>query len=291
MEQNIKYSIIIPHKNSPDLLKRCLESIPDRTDIQVVVVDDNSSSAIIDWNLERANFKGNVELVLTEEGLGAGFARNIGLTYIKGEWVLFADADDYYQPQAFDVLDKQLTEKYDILYFNIASNVIGKTCRADGINRCYEKALVDDKFVRFGCWMPWNKVISYELIKEYGLLFDEIPVGNDAMFNLKASLYAKKYKIILDKLYVLTENQNSITYKPMTFERKMLYLKINCKINRFMMSCGCFDLCLHLLGCRPLKEIIHAYGWKETIIYLFYIHSNFGLLNAVRRWMLQIKIR
>ena len=50
MEQNIKYSIIIPHKNSPDLLKRCLESIPDRTDIQVVVVDDNSSSAIIDWN-------------------------------------------------------------------------------------------------------------------------------------------------------------------------------------------------------------------------------------------------
>ena len=58
MEQIIKYSIIIPHKNSPDLLKRCLESIPDRTDIQVVVVDDNSSSAIIDWNLERANFKG-----------------------------------------------------------------------------------------------------------------------------------------------------------------------------------------------------------------------------------------
>ena len=51
MAQNVKYSIIIPHKNSPDLLKRCLESIPDRTDIQVVVVDDNSSSAIIDWNL------------------------------------------------------------------------------------------------------------------------------------------------------------------------------------------------------------------------------------------------
>lgn len=110
MEQNIKYSIIIPHKNSPDLLKRCLESIPDRTDIQVVVVDDNSSSAIIDWNLERANFKGNVELVLTKEGLGAGFARNKGLTYIKGKWVLFADADDYYQSHTFDVLDRQLTE-------------------------------------------------------------------------------------------------------------------------------------------------------------------------------------
>lgn len=57
-----------------------------------------------------------------------------------------------------------------------------------------------------------------------------------------------------------------------------------------MLSCGCFNLCLHLLGCRPLKEIIHAYGWKKTIMYLFYIHSNFGFLNAVRRWMLQIKL-
>lgn len=38
----INYSIIIPHKNIPDLLQRCLNSIPRRTDIQIIVVDDNS---------------------------------------------------------------------------------------------------------------------------------------------------------------------------------------------------------------------------------------------------------
>ena len=38
---NPQFSIIIPHYNIPDLLMRCLESIPVSEDIQVIVVDDN----------------------------------------------------------------------------------------------------------------------------------------------------------------------------------------------------------------------------------------------------------
>ena len=39
------FSIIIPHKDIPDLLMRCLRSIPVSEDIQVIVVDDNSADA------------------------------------------------------------------------------------------------------------------------------------------------------------------------------------------------------------------------------------------------------
>jgi glycosyltransferase involved in cell wall biosynthesis len=38
----INYSFIIPHHNSPKLLERCLNSIPQRDDIEIIVVDDNS---------------------------------------------------------------------------------------------------------------------------------------------------------------------------------------------------------------------------------------------------------
>ena len=38
-------SIIIPHKDIPDLLMRCLRSIPVSEDILVIVVDDNSADA------------------------------------------------------------------------------------------------------------------------------------------------------------------------------------------------------------------------------------------------------
>ena len=39
---NYNISIIIPHKNIPKLLERCLNSIPEREDIQIIIVDDNS---------------------------------------------------------------------------------------------------------------------------------------------------------------------------------------------------------------------------------------------------------
>ena len=44
------FTIIIPHKNVPDLLQRCLDSIPKRDDLHIIVVDDNSDSKIVDFD-------------------------------------------------------------------------------------------------------------------------------------------------------------------------------------------------------------------------------------------------
>lgn len=38
----INYSFIIPHHNGLILLNRLLDSIPQRSDIEIIVVDDNS---------------------------------------------------------------------------------------------------------------------------------------------------------------------------------------------------------------------------------------------------------
>ena len=47
----INYSIIIPHKNIPELLQRCLDSIPRRVDVQIFVVDDNSALVkVVFWH-------------------------------------------------------------------------------------------------------------------------------------------------------------------------------------------------------------------------------------------------
>ena len=45
----IIYSIVIPHYNIPDLLERALNSIPQREDIEIIVVDDNSDPAKVDF--------------------------------------------------------------------------------------------------------------------------------------------------------------------------------------------------------------------------------------------------
>ena len=38
----INFTFIIPHYNTPHLLLRCLNSIPSREDIQIIVIDDCS---------------------------------------------------------------------------------------------------------------------------------------------------------------------------------------------------------------------------------------------------------
>ena len=43
----INYSVIIPHHNCPDLLSRLIDSIPDRDDIQIVVVDVDGEGMLV----------------------------------------------------------------------------------------------------------------------------------------------------------------------------------------------------------------------------------------------------
>ena len=84
------YSIIIPHKNIPKLLQRCLDSIPRREDTQIIVVDDNSDPAKVDFTHFPGLSDPSVEVYFDKSGKGAGRARNIGLEHAKGKWLVFA---------------------------------------------------------------------------------------------------------------------------------------------------------------------------------------------------------
>ena len=91
---NPTYSIIIPHHNSPSLLQRLLNSIPERNDLEVIVVDDNS-----DEEKRAYSSRSDVKILYIDklQTRGAGKARNEGLAVAQGKWLLFADADDFYK--------------------------------------------------------------------------------------------------------------------------------------------------------------------------------------------------
>ena len=115
---NIHYSIIIPHKNLPSLLVRCLDSIPKRDDIQVIVVDDNSSSEIVDFNNFPGKGRENVEVYFTHRSGGTGYAQNIGLEHAVGKWVLFIGADDFFTEEVNSFLDRMVDAPEDLIVFD-----------------------------------------------------------------------------------------------------------------------------------------------------------------------------
>lgn len=100
---NIQLSIVIPHKNTPLKLQRLLDSILKSSSVDVIVVDDHSSPGLGVKELvptyPRVRFFAN-----EASESGAGSARNYGLERIQTDWVVFADADDYFVPGGVDTI-------------------------------------------------------------------------------------------------------------------------------------------------------------------------------------------
>ena len=116
------FTFIIPHKNIPSLLQRCIDSIPQREDVHIVVVDDNSDSCQVDFSHFPGLNNPFVEVIFTKEGYGAGYARNVGLKQVQSKWVLFADADDFFTPELNVFLDKYKDSTADVVF--ITNNTI-----------------------------------------------------------------------------------------------------------------------------------------------------------------------
>ena len=90
-------SVIVPHKNTPELLYRCLYSIPENKDIEIIIVDDGSDASVQD-ELRTAcpQIRKNSKVLFLPESHGGGHARNVGLSNAEGDYVLFCDCDDFF---------------------------------------------------------------------------------------------------------------------------------------------------------------------------------------------------
>lgn len=282
MEKN--YSIIIPHKNIPHLLQRCLDSIPRRDDVQIIVVDDNSDPSIVDFDHFPGLGEKCIEVYFTKEGKGAGYARNVGLEHAEGKWLLFADADDYYEASFIDIIDNYIDDDCDILFYNIYDYTGLLSIRYDN----YFSLKANEDAVRL-IWVPWNKVFSHELIIKNNILFDEIPVGNDAMFCLRANNMAKVIHIIKEKIYHYTNNNTgSITLKNKDFGREIEYLKINLKINKYLYDGMKMEYCIPTIHPAFLLKIYKQYGLRKVFQYIRTISDNKSIIRELL--ILQIKV-
>lgn len=284
--KTFKYTFIIPHKNSPNLLQRCIDSIPTRNDIQVVIVDDNSNTEKVNFQEFPGIDRKNTEIHFTKKGKGAGYARNVGLEYAKGQWLLFADADDYYASGFLDSLDKTLNDEIDILYFNVFSNSLQASDRIRSLIEDYKEYFNTGNInlLKYKNWAPWNKVISSKLIKQHQIKFDEIPVGNDALFSLKAAYAAQNIKVINTPLYCVTYEPNSITHKSMSYERRFAYTKVNIRINQFLKENGLPEYQAIVTSPNGIFQIFKEKGWKTTFNYLTYIHKKDSILKNLFFW-------
>lgn len=213
------FSIIIPHKNIPKLLQRCLESIPIRDDVEVIIVDDNSDPEIVDFDQFPGKDRPNTTVIFDKSGKGAGRVRNVGLVHATGKWLIFADADDFFVEKVGEILDRYCTEKADVLYFK-HKNVLSNNLKKES-DRCYifNKMISDNSipigeretFIRCRHNVPWAKIIKRDFVIKHSLYYEEVKYSNDVVFNISLGCKAKEIKLIDEVLYVLTNREGSLT--------------------------------------------------------------------------------
>lgn len=211
------YSIIIPHKNIPRLLERCLASIPVRDDVEVIIVDDNSDPAIVDFDRFPGLNRHNTTVIFDKSGKGAGRARNIGLDHAKGKWLLFADADDFFNYCVNEVLDEYQDDEHDIVFFSVTSidsDLYINDNRGDGHVFNINKFFKDGKehFFRYHRGSPWSKIIKKTLVDCYNVRFQETTIHNDTRFSYITGHYANTIKVDRRAIYCITYRPQSITY-------------------------------------------------------------------------------
>ena len=211
-----KLSIIIPHYNCIEGLCRLLETIPKREEIQVIIVDDNSYVSIPSEIKTRENV--TVLNNYTKQN-SAGTCRNIGLDNAIGEWVLFADADDYFVGNWYEKVQNYFPTNCEAVFF-VPTSIQLDTGEKDVRHLQYEELLcaylnapTEENFVkvRFNYYVPHSKLIKREFLVNNNIRFDNTLVSNDLMFSTLVGHKSKKIHVSSDVIYCITRGKGSLT--------------------------------------------------------------------------------
>lgn len=227
------YSIIIPHKNAVALLGRLLQSIPRRQDLEILVVDDNSSAQELKkLVLLREQF--SFDLYINTRGRGAGGSRNVGLDHARGEYVLFADADDFFGPALADELDRIPHYNRDLLFYKV--NSVDSETYVTGHRHLFFNALIQDYKavgkldILYKYSVPWGKVYRRSFLEKHTICFAEVMAGNDMWFSCRSGLLQASFAVLDVPLYTVTVREGSIvnTVNPAFFKSRFLEtLRVN----------------------------------------------------------------
>jgi hypothetical protein len=191
-----RFTVIVPAYNAAGTIERCLRSILDQTfgDFELIVVDDAStdSTAAIVASLSDSR----VRLIRGERNAGPSVCRNRALRSARGISVLFADADDWLEPEflAAGVAAADRGGNPDLLvtrYQIVSDSGIAVDRQRFGGGDPLQ-AFLEDRIALF----VWGKVYQRAIIEEHKVRFPDLRLSEDSVFNARYLAHARTALLI-----------------------------------------------------------------------------------------------
>lgn len=290
----INYSFIIPHKNIPDLLRRCVASIPRRDDIEIIIVDDASDSQVVnERTMADVIEQPCVKMIFTKENYGNGYARNVGLRYATGKWIFFADADDFLMPGALEMLDKYKDSEADVVCFHICAKdcyTLEPCDRGLKYNGYMDQAVAGEismnKLLALAV-TTWTKMVKRELYIRHDIRFQEdTRILTDLYWAKFLALKAQNIVVSQDVLYCVTERSDRMSHRFVTKAHLKQMYHVTKKINKLVVDNGKDD---YVLSLEYILTRIHEHSVALCWKYYFLSFFDGTLYNSLKKYTIKQK--
>lgn len=254
-------TVIVPLYNCKEILSKNLGSILGQTykNCEYIFIDDCSEETYEDII---PSFD-NVRLIRNPRNIGVGETRNVGLSFARGEYIVFFDGDDI---PLCSFVEKCLTKmretNADLVVCNFAENDYKP--RHHFLHDAKEfdspKNVLFDNDLKGSVW---NKMFRRSIIQNFGIRFADTSVANeDICFTYSYLPFCQKVAFINEILYIYNKELNLITRRK--FE-----------------NISCLDVFLN--SCLFLKKfgMQHKINYGSLLKNLCYTFSKLGIRNII----------
>lgn len=276
-----KVSIIVPLYNSAEFMIKLVDSILNQTyrNIELILVNDGSpddSGKIAD----RYAQKDSRVISLHKSNGGCCDARNYGLARVTGEYLMFADGDDWMEPDCIEYL-VTIAEQNNCqmaMSDSIFTTVDRRQNSVDNIRVLTpEEATCSILYVETPVG-PWNKLYTTKVIKRNGIDFSVPWFGEGLYFSVTAAQYSNQVVVGHKKVYNyrLNNTQSGTTVRQVKHAlnslwnikniKQQLYVKTPATLNAadWHLHRNYFNLLWYIIGANEEEKYKELYQEAKT---------------------------
>ncbi len=199
-------SVIVPVYKKELYVENCIKSILNQSfkDFEIICVDDHSPDRCGEILKRLADGDSRLHIITNAVNKGAGISRNIGMQRAMGKYVLFLDADDFYESGFMENAYRYCEmRKLDILiydywtYNNYSEERVERHMPMVFQQMLGNKNYFSDeekhRFLFQICTASsWIKMYNRQFIVDSDITFQDISSANDILFNQLAGACAKR---------------------------------------------------------------------------------------------------